>query len=541
MPTSVDDLVPNANSPQLLTQLLELVARGVRSSRGLQDALAVDARTVRYYLRAGEWLGLLSPGVEASLSPLGLEYVYAGRRRAEVYASAVWAVPLVRDLMSPQGELPEAEDVARAILTAHPDLAPSTARRRASAVRSLIAPAIGQKRAQSRRVPQLSLPLVPTVRTLAPPNVPDFAGERDPTLYRYLLGALQEHGELSLGHFRGLLDRAGASDAPVGGYVAMATERGDATRVDDRLVLSSEAARMADLSESTSSVILSDPGYRAWLDDLKRGDGPAEARRRQRAHLYAAWDHRLFGERPTAETLDALLGQRLIDRSLDAWPVRGATGDPVVLDKQPFLELWQRPGLLVALPPSLGLLRGGLKAVNTMLANARHGQRVGLPLPAEPVVAVHAGLLYPGERPPRAVADLRSLRMRLLFRSPYPALVTALLFAHRANPQIELRRTQAGWCVCVGRRVVATLLDLLDEFAVSRRWVVARRPRAGLTEQDLLDALKQLRIVMQLDRRAVLDEGFFVALRGEPEEMELRDLLQPLGDHLLQFLGERTA
>ena len=48
------------------------------------------------------------------------------------------------------------------------------------------------------------------------------------------------------------------------------------------------------------------------------------------------------------------------------------------------------------------------------------------------------------------------------------------------------------------------------------------------------------RIVMQLDRRAVLDEGFFVALRGEPEEMEVRDQLQPLADALAHFIDERS-
>jgi hypothetical protein len=169
-------------------------------------------------------------------------------------------------------------------------------------------------------------------------------------------------------------------------------------------------------------------------------------------------------------------------------------------------------------------------AIRSMFAQTRHGERVGLPLPVETSVATHAGLLHPGERPPRNIADMRSLRMRLISRSPYPALFTALLLAHRRNPRIEVRRTRAGWTVCEGRRAIGGLLDVLDDFAVSRNWVCARRPRAGLVAQDLVDVLDVLGVLAQLSQRIVLDETFFVALRGEPEEMELRDQLTPLAD-----------
>jgi hypothetical protein len=531
MTVSADDVVPNANSPQLLTQLLELVARGVRSSRGLQGALAVDSRTVRYYVRAGEWLRLIEPGTEVSLSPLGLEYVYAGNQRTRVYATAVWAVPLVRQIMAGHTDLPSPADVAATLLHAHPELAPSTAQRRASSVRSLIAPALKHRGGQARVVPQLDLPLTPTVRSLAPPtNMPDLAGEHDPALYRYLLGALLEFGELTLGHIRALLDRAGANDAPVGGYIAMASARGDASRVDNRLVLTAEAAAHGELAESTPAVILSDPGYRLWLDDLVRDDEVSAARRRSRAHRYAPWDTRLFGESPTPDTLHDLLSRRLIDRGIDTWPTRGTPGPAIDVRKRPFLELWEHAGLLVALPPSLGALRGGMGAVRSMFGETRHGERVGLPLPVEMSVATHAGLLHPGERPPRSIPDMRSLRMRLISRSPYPALFTALLLAHRGNPRIEIRRTRAGWTVCEGRRAIGGLLDVLDDFALSRNWICARRPRAGLVAQDLVDVLDVLGVLAPLSQRIVLDETFFVALRGEPEEMELRDQLTPLAD-----------
>ena len=128
---------PNANSPQLLTRLLEMVARGVRSTRSLQETLGVGARTVQYYTQAGQWLGFLQTDGTATLTSLGLDYVYAGRRRSQVYAAAVWAQPLAAELLAgADGRLPSLDDVMAAVMVGEPELAPATARRRASAVRS---------------------------------------------------------------------------------------------------------------------------------------------------------------------------------------------------------------------------------------------------------------------------------------------------------------------------------------------------------------------------------------------------------------------
>ncbi len=111
--------LPNANSPRLLARLLEMVARGVRSSRGLQEALGVNLRTVQYYLRAGEWLGFIEPGGETRLSPLGLEYVYDVGHRRHVYSRAVWANGFVQELMAGRGaDLPETIEIARAVVRA---------------------------------------------------------------------------------------------------------------------------------------------------------------------------------------------------------------------------------------------------------------------------------------------------------------------------------------------------------------------------------------------------------------------------------------
>jgi hypothetical protein len=66
-------LLPGANSPQTLTRLLEAAARGVRSTRALQEALGVQAQTVRAYVHAGVWLGLADAPDPFELAPLGLE------------------------------------------------------------------------------------------------------------------------------------------------------------------------------------------------------------------------------------------------------------------------------------------------------------------------------------------------------------------------------------------------------------------------------------------------------------------------------------
>jgi len=137
------DIIPSASSPQLLTHLLEMIARGVRSSRGLEEALGVDPRTLRYYLQAARWLGLLAPTPDPVLSSDGLAYVYAGPTRHEVYARAVRAQPFLAELLDRcEGHTPDPGTIAHAIQHADPSLASSTVQRRASAIRSLLEPAL---------------------------------------------------------------------------------------------------------------------------------------------------------------------------------------------------------------------------------------------------------------------------------------------------------------------------------------------------------------------------------------------------------------
>lgn len=522
--------VPNANSPGLLTRLLEMVARGVRSSRGLQEALGVRQRTAQYYVRAGEWLDLLSVSGPLMLTPRGLEYVYTRDRRPALYAAAVWDNPLARQLLrDSDGALPEVEVVAETIAAVEPELAPTTVRRRASAVRSLIEPAVGVE--LPRRVgAQLEFALPVSARLPPAPHVDVAAGrEYNADVYRYLLTALVDHGELSLGEVRALLDRA-ATGLPLGGYVELALARGDAERVDEHLVVTPACLARPHLRDSAAAVILSDSGYRGYLEAVRgaaAGDPVARVRRDSARPHYRRWDARLFGRPADSATLDADLSRVLLDRSLDAFPVCTTAPSAPPVDR-PFLEVWRRDDLLVAAPAYLAHLMLGLGVVNRDLAAARHASGVAeVPSLASRVIATHAGLLYPGEPLPRAVPDLRSLRMRLVRRAPYPALLVALLLLHRARPDVvEVVSRRGAWSVRRGSGYLGPVLEVLDALARSRGWHVSRA--RGLTAEDLVRALEVVGLVQLAGNALVLAEPFFAALRLEVEEAEVAGDLQEL-------------
>lgn len=539
----MSDLLPGANSPQLLTRLLEAVARGIRTTRGLQEVVSVQAQTVRAYVQAGVWLGLLSAGDPVELSPLGLEYVYAGPRRAQVYARAVWSQPFAADLLvSSDGRLPETDVIERAIARAEPELAAATARRRASAIRSLVAPAVGRARPRSREQEerQLALPLGHAPIVEAVPAVPATAGEYDPDAYRYVLACLLDHGELGLGHVRALLDRAGASGTPLGGLVDLAISRGDAVRVEDRIVVTAGAVARRELAAGTPSVVLSDPLYRSYLADVvaaKRGDRAAGVRRDAVAARFRAWDRRLFGHPLDPANVDQELERVLLDRPLAAFPVAQPCEAPPRVVSEPFLDTWAEAGLPIALPPYLAQLQGGLPAVNRLLKGARQGGQVGLPDLASRPAVVHGGLLHPGELLPRAVPDARTLRQRVLLHAPYPAVIAALLLLHRQRPErVSVVEGRVGWAVETQGADPVPLLDWVDAFAVARGWLPVRRPGAGLHPAVLVDVLEVLGVATPVGRVLVLAEALFARLSTDAEEMEIMARLQPLSEALDQRL-----
>ena len=502
----------------------------------------MDPRVVRAYLQAGRWLGLIELGEDTWLTPLGLEYAYAEQDRPAIYARAVWSTPFVATLMEGRDpdEVPSRDAFVGAIAVAEPELSSSTVKRRATALRGLVAPGLGP----ASRAPiahQLDLPLPPVTPDPVAPRL-DLAGRPDgnPDAYRYLLAHLVDHGELTLGHVRGLLDLAGAPEAPIGGYIDLALTRGDATRYDDRLVVSHTAVAHADLANSTPSVILSDPGYRAWLADLLRADRDrlAQIRRSQKWTKLMPWDRRLFGRPASSETLVPDLERVLMERSLDSFPVRGEPGEPPARVDEPFLFAWDVPGLLLCLPPSLLALRGGLGRVNDLLRRARQGQTgVGAPDLAHRPSIAHGGLLHPGESLIRSVPDTRSLRLRLLMNAPYVGMATALLLLHRLDSgRIEVRERRGRWMVRVRRRRVGALLPVLDGFARASGHVASRRPDAGVAAGTLLQILEQLGMAALVAGRAVLAEPFFGYLRREAEELQVYGALQPLASALSDHL-----
>jgi len=251
------------------------------------------------------------------------------------------------------------------------------------------------------------------------------------------------------------------------------------------------------------------------------------------AGRYLPWDRRLFGRPVRPEHLARDLESVLMDRPLSSFPTATRQGEVLEPVQAPFLDVWERPGLALCLPPYLTQLQGGIAAVNRVLRLARNGSPVGLPNIATRAQVFHGGVLHPGEPLPRSVPDTRSLRLRLLLHAPYAALMTALLLLHRQRPElVEVVRMKVGWSLRYRRERLGGVLDVLDDFAASRRWVTPRRDGVGLDAEALLVLLETLGIATMGGRRALLNEQFFARLRTEAEEMEVADRLSPLAASL---------
>jgi hypothetical protein len=503
--------------------------------------MGLDLRTIQYYVGAAEWLGLVEPGPDRLLTPVGLE-IALGDSPDEAYARAVWSQPLVASLIGGGRELPQLDDVTLAIARAEPELAPATVRRRASSVRSLMAPALDPTRRRAPEHLQLDLPLVP--RLPAPPQqlTPGRARDADPDVYRFVLGALLDHGELTLGHLRALLDRSGGAELAIGGYVDLAVQRADAVRSGERILITPGAVARREIAGTTAGIILSHPAYRRWLRDLRdagNSDRQAEIRANAAAARFRAWDERLLGKAADPGDLDVDLAKIVLDRSPDSYPLAGEPGPEPAVVVASWLDAWEQPDLVVCLPPTLEVLRGGLSAVNGALAAARQGSReVGLPDASSRPARAHGGLLHPGEALPRTVPDLISLRQRALMNAPYIAVLAALLLIHREQPErFRVRRRRGAWALQRAAKTLGPLLDVIDTFFLEIGHVPSRRPGAGLSADDLLSGLQAIGIVADLGGVLALDERLFHRLRTEPEQIEIHGLLRPLADALEAHLA----
>lgn len=543
-------LIPNANNVRFLTRVLEFVARGVRDPKALAEVLDCELRTIHYYTQAGDWLGLLETdeSKDPHLTRLGLEYVYAGKDRPKVYAEAIWSNAFVIDLMSGQDALPATAQIAEFIETSVPEMAPNTAKRRASAVRSLIQPAIKHRKRTLKTSRQMAFEFAPTYNPggTVTPIVDLRAGTNEsPDVYRVVLRTLLDHGELGTGHLRAVLDASGAKDCGIGSYIEMAVRRGDARRVDDRLVVTWGAAWRRDVADTVVGVALSDPRYRAYLDCLRKaaaGDPKEAIRYSALRDRFEPWDRRVFGESIRPAQLSKDLDRILLGRPVDAFPLAEDPGDPPPLLEGAFLDLLQSNGLVLTFPPSLQLLLQGVNLINTSLERSNRTKNgVRLPEATDRRVLVHGGLFPPGLPLPKRVVDGVTLRLLAVNNIPLIALATAcLMLDRRGNLPLSIQKGSNGPILVYNNTAIGDLSQVLEGVAEAQGWMVSRQTRA---EPNALlgDLLVSLSIGDRLAHRLVLDEDFFVRLKREPEDQEIAIKLTWVEDLIQRYIEELVA
>jgi hypothetical protein len=530
---------PLATSPRTLGRLIDQVAAGYRRQRGLAEALGLEAPVLRSYLLAAEWLGLLKLEEEPALTAAGLAYAYAGVRRGGVLAEALAVHPELGPLLAagPVG----ADELASLVLADEPGLSPRAVRRRALALRRLL----GQGLRPVTRAPMPPLPDLPEdelpLAARAPeqlslsfvadlpaplPRLDLRAGTDDnPDVYTLVLRALLDHGELDPHQLRGILDAAGGESCGIGGYLAMATRRGDAARVGDVLVVTAGAAARRELAESPVSVALSDPDFRRHLLDVLAGR-PGDPRR------FRPWMARIF-RGSVEEEIDRLL----FGRRLESFPVAGDPGEPVQTYGDPFLASTDRRSLLLTFPSSLQSLAGGIGAINQALRTSRQGTVSGPPGILDRRVRAHGGLLHPGEGPIRAVPDRVSLRGRALRNSPGFSFLAALGLLHRRGA-VRLRVHGQDLLVQAAGARPRRMDEVVEALAAARGWIVARSP-TGISWAELVKLSITLGLLAPVGTLVTLDEELFRRLGSDPEHRDLMEGLEPLAELLAARLGRR--
>lgn len=500
---------PVLGNPRRLVRILEAVAGGVRRPASIARLLDVEGRVIRSYLGHAAWLGLLKNAAEPHLTRSGLDYVYSGPRRAQVLALAVREHPVL-------GAGATVEQVAERLVDEGVAGSDGAAKRDARAIFRLIDP-VRKLRAKSSGSEQIPLGLGGAVDARGP-TVEREPGDDSLDVYVLVLRALLESGELRLNTLRGVLDEAGAGEAGLGSYVALALRRGDAERRGDAIVVTSGALARADLAESVVSVGLSDPDFRAWL---AAPESPGREVRR-----CARWGRRLFGQ----ESAETALPRLLFGRSIATIPVAGAAGVHLPTVAGAFLDVVVEPGLVLAFPGSLVRLAGGIGWVHQAWQRVvQNPAAVRAPGPLDARVAVHGGLLPPGEPPPRNIPDMLSLRLRALRTVPAFALFTAAGLLHRRR---TLRLRQRGDALVIERpgRADTSWGDLLRKLARERRWSLC--PVASSSRwRRLLETAEALGMMTRLPADGwTIDETLFWRLGTDPEHHALHDRLGPLAD-----------
>ena len=522
--TSRATLLPNANNPRLLLRVLRLIASGVRKPRSIAEILEIEQRTVHYYTQASEWLGFLEPDRQSVLTETGLTWIFSEEEdRSRIYARAVWGNAFAARLMSTFGGLPPSDAITGFIRTWDTSVSESTARRRASAIRSLLEPALSHYPSPHQPArPQLDMPFAPPraplTNSVAPVDLTAGITE-SPDLYRALLCALLDAGELRSGCIRSLLDNLGAEDAPLSRYIEMALRRGDAIRSGEHLVVTHGAIRRRALAGDVLFVALSDPDYRAALES--RPDSPLRRR-------FTSWDARLFGGPATSEALQ----QALVGRRLESIPIARPDAAPSAPPRTgDFLSAIRSGAPVLSFPSSLSQLSGRVQLLNALLLEARKSPSgVRLPSVIDEREHLHGGLLAPGERRMSSIPDNLTLRIRTLTCCPALALLAALLLLDRRQRLgLRIMHQHQGVTITMGEQRLGGLLSLLSAFCRAMGWPLSRPPEGqGLTDAGLVAIATDLSMLVRVGERVVLDEKLFVLLQEDPEFRQPYDGLLPL-------------
>jgi len=536
-----------------------LVASGEVKVDRLAKRLRIEAPELQARIRLAVWLGFFDPprrGQDARVPPLsrrGLELVYSAGKRPRVYAEALWDHPVVGPLMAFQPGEPFEPVLLQDLLSArHPSIEPELIEQLAGSLLVIMEPALRQKPRRRDRRPGTQLRLgfarprapVTGYRFRARPSGTPQGDCVDPAVYRAVLQALLDEGELAVAQLGRILESLGVRGTPAGPYAEMAVRRGDAQRQVqaglDKLLVTPAAIHRRDLSDTVASVALSDPEYRAYLGVLQatgRGDLGAAARYGKLRARFRCFDERTFGADVSPRAMAHAASRLLEGRTLAAIPA--ATPEPelgYLPRAASFLDLLQHRNLVIALPPSIDLLVGGLGAVERALADTHAGR-------VHPVFAqrllVHGGLLHPGEPLPGSLPDRVSLRLHVIERVPHLTLLVAIMLQQRVSKgRVSVRLRGDRLRLYHRRRDLGAFLQRADELMADRGWLVSRRQRGGVLEATLKDACEALGIAVQAGRCLVLQESFFRRLLAQPEDRYLHDRLLPLGDWAEERLGE---
>jgi hypothetical protein len=117
-------------------------------------------------------------------------------------------------------------------------------------------------------------------------------------------------------------------------------------------------------------------------------------------------------------------------------------------------------------------------------------------------------------------------------------MATALLLLHRrTGVPVEVQLGRQGPVVAWEGEPLDGLVHTLDHVADDQGWMTSRLLRSDSGSELLVDVLVALGIADRLAGRLVLDEGFFVRLRTEPEDQEVASRLSVLEEMVLRALA----